>query len=109
VLGNPGQRMLSFVARAPGEGRKTNVYNEFENRQSRQGRRVADLISEGFQASETAPQAERRLAQAPDDAANEQFGAVRQDARLVDGPRRSIAWTCRSWKAGHRNSGSSFR
>ncbi len=82
--------MLSSVPRAPGEGR-TNVYNELENRQSCQGRRVPNIISEGFQAPETAVQTERRLTQARDDAAREQFGAFREDARTVDGRRRSIA------------------
>ncbi|WP_409188777.1 hypothetical protein [Bradyrhizobium sp. RDM4] len=39
ALGNSGQRMLSTVARAPGEGR-TSVVNYLENRQAGQGRRV---------------------------------------------------------------------
>jgi hypothetical protein len=83
ALGNPGQRMLSSVARAPGEGR-TNVVNYLENRQAGQGRRVANALSEGFEAPETAAQTESRLTQARNDAANEEFGAVRADANPVD-------------------------
>jgi hypothetical protein len=82
-MGNPGQRMLSSVTRAPGEGR-TNAYNQFENRQGGQSRRVASFLSEGFQAPETATQTERRLIQARDDAANAEYGAVRNDAGQVD-------------------------
>ena len=83
ALGNSGQRMLSSVARAPSEGR-TNAYNQFENRQSGQSRRVASFLGEGFQAPETAVQTERRLTQARDDAANAGYGAVRNDAGQVN-------------------------
>ena|ERR1700751_5933762 len=77
ALSNLGQRMLSTVARAPGEGR-TNVVNYLENRQAGQGRRVAKALSEGFEAPETAAQTERRLTNARDEAANDEFGAVRR-------------------------------
>jgi hypothetical protein len=83
ALGNSGQRMLSTVARAPGEGR-TNVVNTLENRQAGQARRVANTLSQGFEAPETAAQTERRLTQARDDAANTEFGSVREDAKPVD-------------------------
>jgi hypothetical protein len=83
ALGNLGQRMLSSVARAPGEGR-TNVVNTLENRQAGQGRRVANALSESFEAPETAAQTERRLTQARDEAADEEYGAVRDDANPVD-------------------------
>src|SRR6516162_6668699 len=76
-------RLLSSVARAPGEGR-SNVVNYVENRQAGQGRRVSNALSEGFEAPETAAQIGRRLTQARDEAANEEFGAVREDARPVD-------------------------
>jgi hypothetical protein len=61
ALGNAGQRMLSTVARAPGEGR-TSVVNFLENRQAGQGRRVINALAEEFDAPETG--AERRLTQA---------------------------------------------
>ena len=83
ALGNAGQRMLSTVARAPGEGR-TAVVNFLENREAGQGRRVSNALAEGFGAPETAAQTESRLTQARDDAANEEFGAVRSDAKPVD-------------------------
>ena len=67
ALGDSGQRTLSSVARAPGEGR-TNVVNYLENRQAGQGRRVSNALSEGFEAPETAAQTERRLTQARDEA-----------------------------------------
>lgn len=55
ALGNPGQRMLSTVARAPGEGR-TNVVNALENRQAGQGERVSDILDEGLGTGNTARQ-----------------------------------------------------
>jgi hypothetical protein len=67
ALGNPDQRRLSNVARAPGEGH-TNVVNYLKNRQAGQGRRIANALSDGFEAPETA--AERRLTQARDNAAD---------------------------------------
>jgi len=87
ALGNAGQRMLSTVARAPGEGR-TSVANFLENRQAGQGRRVINALAEEFDAPETG--AERRLTQARGEAANAEFGAVRNDANPVE-LTRSIA------------------
>ncbi|MCK1279577.1 hypothetical protein IVB46_30600, partial [Bradyrhizobium sp. 61] len=55
AMGNPGQRMLSTVARAPGEGR-TAVVDALEGRQADQGRRVASALAEGFDAPQTAAQ-----------------------------------------------------
>jgi hypothetical protein len=75
--------MLSTVACANGEGR-TNAVNYLENRQAGQGRRVANALSEGFEAPETAVQTERRLTQARDETADAEFGAVRDDAGPVD-------------------------
>jgi hypothetical protein len=83
ALGNSGQRMLSTVARAPGEGR-TTVVNTLENRQAGQGRRVSNALAEGFDAPETAAQTEARLTGARDTAANAEYDAIRADARPVD-------------------------
>ena len=83
ALGNAGQRMLSTVARAPGEGR-TSVANFLENRQAGQGRRIINALAEEFDAPETAAQVECRLTRTRDEAANAEFGAVRNDANLVD-------------------------
>jgi hypothetical protein len=68
ALGNASQRMLSTVARAPGEGR-TAAVNFLENRETGQGRRVSNALAEGFDAPETAAQTENRLTQARNDAA----------------------------------------
>lgn len=83
AMGNPGQRMLSSVARAPGQGR-TDVVNFLENRQAGQGRRVASSLAEGFDSPQTAAQTEARLTQARDTAANADYGAIRRDAQPVD-------------------------
>jgi hypothetical protein len=83
ALGNPGQRMLSTVARANGEGR-TAVVNALESRQAGQGRRVANALSEGFEAPATAEQTRTTMEGARETAADEQYGAVRNDAQPVD-------------------------
>ena len=83
ALGNSGQRMLSTVARAPGEGR-TAVVNALDGRQGTQGRRVSNALAEGFEAPETALRTEARLTGARDDAADIAYGAARNDAGAVD-------------------------
>jgi len=83
AMGNAGQRMLSTVARAPGEGR-TNVVNALEGRQGTQGRRVSNALAEGFDAPETAAQTEARMTAARGAQADADFGAVRADAGRVD-------------------------
>lgn len=83
ALGNPGQRMLSTVARSPGQGR-TDVVDFLNARQAGQSRRVANALSEGFEAPQTAAQTEAALTRARDTAANAEYGAVRNDAMPVD-------------------------
>ena len=83
AMGNAGQRLLSTVARAPGQGR-TNVVNVLESRQGSQGRRVSNALAEGFDAPETALQTEARLTGARDTAADTAYGAVRADAGRID-------------------------
>lgn len=83
AMGNAGQRLLSTVARAPGEGR-TAVVNALESRQAGQGRRVASALAEGFDSPQTAAQTEARLTGARDTRANAEYGAVRHDAEPVD-------------------------
>lgn len=53
AMGNPGQRMLSTIARAPGEGR-TDLVNFLNARQAGQGERVAQITDEALGASGTA-------------------------------------------------------
>lgn len=83
ALGNSGQRMLSTVARAPGAGR-TNAVDFLEARQAGQGRRIANALSEGFQAPQTAAQLEQRMTAARGAAADAEYGAVRNGAGQVD-------------------------
>lgn len=83
AMGNPGQRMLSTVARAPGEGR-TAVVNALEARQAGQGRRISNALAEGFDSPTTAAQTEARLTAARGTAADADFGQVRNDANPVD-------------------------
>lgn len=83
AMGNAGQRMLSTVARAPGEGR-TAVVNALEGRQAGQGRRVSSALAEGFDSPQTAAQTEARLTGARDTTANAEYGAVRTASQPVD-------------------------
>ena len=63
---------------------RTSVANFLENRQAGQGRRIINALAEEFDAPETAAQVECRLTQGRDEAANAEFGAVRNNANLVD-------------------------
>jgi hypothetical protein len=83
AMGNAGQRMLSTVARAPGEGR-TAVVDALEGRQGTQGRRISNALAEGFDSPQTAAQTEARLTGARDATANAEYGAVRSDAQPVN-------------------------
>jgi len=83
AMGNSGQRMLSSVARAPGQGR-TDVVNALEQRQAGQGRRISNALAEGFNAPETAAATEARLTAARGADADAAYGAVRNDAGPVD-------------------------
>jgi hypothetical protein len=83
AMGNAGQRMLSTVARAPGEGR-TAVVDALEGRQGTQGRRISNALAEGFDSPQTAAQTETSLTGARDATANAEYGAVRSDAQPVD-------------------------
>jgi hypothetical protein len=83
AMGNAGQRLLSTVARSPGEGR-TAVVDAMESRQAGQGGRVASQLAQGFDSPQTALQTERALTGARDTAADTAYGAVRADAAPVD-------------------------
>lgn len=83
ALGNPGQRMMSTVARSPGAGR-TEVVDFLENRQGGQGRRVINALVEGLNAPVTAQQAEETLTRARGVASDANYGAVRDAAGPVD-------------------------
>jgi hypothetical protein len=83
AMGNAGQRMLSTVARAPGQGR-TDVANFLESRQAGQGRRIASALAEGFDSPQTAAQTEARLTAGRDATADTEFDAARNNADPVD-------------------------
>lgn len=83
ALGNSGQRMLSTVARSPGQAR-TDVVEFLENRQGGQGRRIANALSEGFNAPVTAQRARTAMTEARDTAADAAYGAARTNANPVD-------------------------
>lgn len=83
ALGNPGQRMLSNVTRAPGIGR-TNAVEFLDARQADQGRRVAAALAEGFDTPRTAAQTRSAMTQARDDVADVAYDAARANAAPVD-------------------------
>lgn len=83
AMGNAGQRMLSTVARAPGEGR-TAVVDALEGRQGTQGRRISNALAEGFDSPQTAAQTEAGLTAARGATADAEYGAVRADANPVN-------------------------
>lgn len=83
ALRNPGQRMLSTVARAPGEGR-TAVVEAMEGRQAGQGRRVASALAEGFDTPQTAAQTRTAMETARGNAADIEYGAARAGAGQTD-------------------------
>lgn len=83
ALGNSGQRMLSTVARNPGEGR-TAVVDFLDGRQATQGRRIANVLAEGLNAPKTAQQTEAAMRSARSVDANANYGAARGSAGAVD-------------------------
>lgn len=88
AMGNSGQRMLSGIVRAPGDGRQA-VVEALQARQAGQGRRIQNALTEGFGAPQTAQQTEaaQRALRSADGAAN--YGAARTDAGAVN-PTRAI-------------------
>lgn len=82
-MGNAGQRMLSSVARSPGEGRQAAT--EFlDARQAGQARRVANALDEGFQARQTAAQLQAAQEAARRTEGNALYGSARNQAVAVD-------------------------
>lgn len=89
ALGNPGQRMLSMVTRNPGQGR-TQAVEFLDARQAGQGRRMANIVSEGLDAPQTAAQARQGLTAQRSTAADANYAAARDSAGVVD-PTPAIA------------------
>jgi hypothetical protein len=89
AMGNAGQRQLSVVARNPGEGR-TRAVDFLEGRQSGQGRRIANILSEGLDATKSAAQARTEMEAARKAGADINYGAARGAAGTIN-PSKAIA------------------
>lgn len=83
AMGNPGQRMLSTVTRAPGRGR-TEAVEFLDQRQAGQARRVANAVAEGFEAPQTAQQTQTALTARRAADAEVNYGAAQAQAGSVN-------------------------
>ena len=83
AMGNAGQRMLSTVTRAPGQGR-TMAVEFLDARQGDQGRRLSNVIAEALDAPQTAAQTREALTAQRSADANRNYGAARGSAGAVD-------------------------
>jgi hypothetical protein len=83
AMGNSGQRMLSTVARAPGEGR-TAVFDALDRRQGDQGRRLASALQEGFDAPRTAEQTRAAMAEQASKEAAVNYAPVKSETQPID-------------------------
>lgn len=89
ALGNSGQRMLTGVARSPGDMRQT-IAETLQQRQAGQTDRLVNALSEGFDAPQTAAQTRTAMTSARDAAADTNYAAARNSAGAVD-PTAAIA------------------
>lgn len=83
ALGYPGQRMLTGIARMPGDAR-TRIHETLMNRQMGQGERLGNAIAEGFDAGQTAAARRSAMKSAREQTANALYPAARQNAGAVD-------------------------
>lgn len=82
-MGNAGQRLLSTVARAPGEGR-TAVVQAMDARQGDQGRRLAGALREGFEAPQTAEQTRAAMSDQANREASFNYAPVKAETQPID-------------------------
>lgn len=82
-LGNSGQRMLSGIARSPGDMRQT-IAETLTRRQAGQGRRLQNALVEGFGDPQTAAQTDDALRALRSADASVNYGAARANAGAVD-------------------------
>lgn len=75
-LGNSGQRMLTGIARSPGDMRQ-QIAEQLQRRQAGQGRRLSAALSEGFNAPRTAEQTKSALEAARDTEADRAYEMAR--------------------------------
>lgn len=83
AMGNSGQRMLSTVARAPGEGR-TAVVDALNSRQADQGRRLSSTFREGFDAPQSAEQARAGMVENANFEAGRNYAPVKRETAPID-------------------------
>lgn len=83
AMGNAGQRMLSTVARAPGEGR-TAVVNALDARQGDQGRRLAGAFQDAFDAPKTAEQTRAGMVENANFEAGRNYAPVKRETAPID-------------------------
>lgn len=83
ALGNPGQRMLSGIARTPNDARK-EIVDFLTTRQDGQGNRIAGFLTDALDAPDTAAQRAASLTAARDTAADTAYSAARQGAGPVN-------------------------
>lgn len=89
ALGNSGQRMLTGVARSPGD-RRQQIVEQLQRRQAGQGRRLQNALVEGFGNPQTQQQTEAALTALRRAEANVNYPAARAAAGTVD-PTGAIA------------------
>lgn len=82
-LGNPGQRMLSGIVRAPGDERAA-IVETLQRRQAGQGRRLQNALTEGFGAPQTQQQTQAAMTALRSADADVNYGAARAAAGAVD-------------------------
>jgi hypothetical protein len=83
AMGNAGQRLLSTVARAPGEGR-TAVVQALDARQGDQGRRLAGAFREAFDAPQTAEQTRQAMASRANSEASINYAPVKAETQPIN-------------------------
>lgn len=83
ALGNPGQRMLSTIARTPNEGR-AKVVDALESRQGGQGNRISNFVAKALNAPDTAAQRTASLGAERGRIANVNYDAARNGAGAVN-------------------------
>jgi hypothetical protein len=83
AMGNAGQRMLSTVARAPGEGR-TAVVQALDARQGDQGRRLSGALREAFDAPQTAEHTRAGMVENANFEAGHNYAPVKRETAPID-------------------------
>lgn len=83
AMGNAGQRMLTGIARSPGDMRQT-IAETLQARQAGQGRRLSNALTEGFGTPRTALQTEAAQAALRRSDADVNYSAARAAATPVD-------------------------